>query len=233
MKICVTFLKTPEIEDYALIAEANRAAYCKKNGYDVRITSGPLDEKRSPHWSTITNVLEILEEDKYDWVFKTDADALIKNFDIKIENLIDENYDFIFTKDAFGAINSGNYLVKNSDNAKNLLRKTLSCKNFENHPWHEQCGFIETLKNYPSVKYVPQREFNSYPPESGDSGFIEGKGYAFVGLGLIDGYDEGYQFDIFKQREGLYHVGDFLIHMAGIPHKKKIKLMTAYESMLT
>ena len=223
MKICVTFLKTPEIEDYAHIAEANRVAYCQKHGYELRIASGSLDKNRAINWSTIIHVLKILEEDKYDWVFKTDADALIKNFDIKIENLIDENFDFIFTKDAFNALNCGNFLVRNSLNSQNLLKEAIARKDFEGHPWPEQGSLIETLKNNPSVKYVPQRTFNSYPPESGKAGMSER-----LGLATVQVCKDKYVYDLSAERRGLYHVGDFLLHVPGVDHSTKTKVMKAY-----
>ncbi len=77
----------------------NKRKYCEKHGYDFICIKKSLDKNRPIPWSKIKLLSNIFKTKKYKWVFWTDADSLIMNFNIKLEELIDNNYDFIVSGD--------------------------------------------------------------------------------------------------------------------------------------
>ena len=63
-----------------------KIAYCKKHNYDLIICKKNLIPKRHLIWSKIPLILNFI--DKYDWILCSDADTLIMNDSIKLENYI-------------------------------------------------------------------------------------------------------------------------------------------------
>lgn len=173
-------------------ADLNKAAYANKHNYSLFIYKEKLDQEKSAVWNKIPIIQKHLADN--DWVFWTDADALIMNDKIKIESLIDDAYDIIVPKD-FHGINLGNFLVKNSVWSHNFLK--LWYQNYGKARWYEQGIFIKLYKNDPGirahVKVVPNRVMNAY-------------------------------LEIPKDRDlsGLYKKGDFLIHFAGLENKENL-----------
>src|SRR5579863_1063943 len=84
----------------------NKKRYCKLQGYDFYAAHELIDPSRSPVWGKILLLAKVMENPKYKWVFWSDADSLVMNFEKRLEELIDENYNLIITAD-FNGINSG------------------------------------------------------------------------------------------------------------------------------
>ena len=63
-----------------------KIAYCKKHNYDIIICKKNLIPKKHLIWSKIPLILNFI--DKYDWILCSDADTLIMNDSIKLENYI-------------------------------------------------------------------------------------------------------------------------------------------------
>lgn len=209
----------------------NKRRYCKRHGYDFICIKKSLDKNRPIPWSKIRLLLKILKTKKYKWLFWTDADSLIMNFNIKLEELIDNNFDFIVSgdnntvdpkdldlkkwKDNFFLIPNiitGEFLLKNSKWSENFLTSCYQKTEFINHNWWEQGSIIDMLsfdsKNqyWPKTKVIPFRLLNS---------FIKGHyaGSTFVPF-------------IFKK-------GDFILHFSGKHNSKKLKyLLDKYSKMV-
>src|SRR5437016_1374629 len=77
----------------------NKHLYCKKHGYDFFCCEDSLDASRPICWSKIPLALKILNLSNYKWVVWIDADTLVMNLDIPLEEIIDERYNFLITAD--------------------------------------------------------------------------------------------------------------------------------------
>jgi hypothetical protein len=87
-------------DSYSNMAETtvglNIKPYCEKHGYDIYIDRYEnYDTSRAPQWHKIKVCIEVLQTNKYDWIFFIDIDCLIMNSSIKLESIIDNQYSFI------------------------------------------------------------------------------------------------------------------------------------------
>jgi hypothetical protein len=177
MKIAVfTFCIGNDYQKKWASANRSKEIYSKLHNYDFIYLKESLAPERNPHWSKILGLLNNLE--KYDWIFYSDADAHIMNFDIKLESFIeryhdDDNNNFlIITKDNV-CLNSGNFLIKNCKESLNYLRDSYTHyppqKNYRigNYlcNFNDQFGmYLESIspKYSNNICYIPQRELNAY-----------------------------------------------------------------------
>src|SRR5579872_786488 len=119
----------------------NKQLYCKKHGYDFYCLSESLDASRPIPWSKILVVQNTLKNKKYDWVFWTDADALIMNDEIALEDIIDNDFNLIICK--AHEINSGQFLIKNCRWSHDFLNAVYARTEYINHPWWEQRAIMD------------------------------------------------------------------------------------------
>ncbi len=167
----------------------SKRAYCDMHGYDFFCASESLDPTRHVVWSKILFIKEVMNQGTYDWIFWTDADAVICNPTIKLEDLIDDNFDVIISKDFYG-INAGHFFIKCCDWSLAFLDKVYRHTDCINHIWREQRAIIVEYKKAAMkthFKIIPQRLINSYSPEKT--------------------YNAKFQLD-----DVIYQPGDFLIH---------------------
>ena len=163
--------------------------YCKRYGYDFIYGGETRDPSRPIPWSKIMILLETMKTSSCKWIFWTDADSLIMNFDYPLEEWIDENYNLILTKDMNG-VNSGQFFIRNCSWSYEFLEAVYSHTELIHHPWWEQQAIaveLEQKKWMTLTKILPQRFFNSYASE-------------VVGFHL----------------DATYEPGDFIIHFASV-----------------
>ena len=173
--------------------------YCKKYGYDFLNIDKNLDETRIISWSKTKATIENL--DKYDWIWCTDADLIIMNDSIMLEDLIDDKFDIIVarnhhTQNEEIEINTGSILIKNSDWTKNFLNNVYAQNQFSLDGWAEQRAMMHLLKIDITIKehfkFVDFRLFNS----------------------LYKCWDE-YN----------YKIGDFTLHLAGRGNLERLYIL--------
>lgn len=192
--------------DAVSIGFANKQTYAALHGYDFIISHDRLDPSRDTYWQKLRILNQTLLTNKYEWVLWTDADALIMNTAVKLEDLVDDQHDLIISYDWFSnVVNSGHFLLKNSQWGRDFLNRVYSYSEFITHKWPDNQAIITDVERYPTrVKIVQQRIMNSY----------------------LSSYYTDHRVTYSRMH---YEVGDFILHLAGCSLKGPLKqLMTFY-----
>ncbi len=193
----VSLASGQEYRESVKLGLQNKQEYCAQHGHDFICGEKSLDTSRSIAWSKLLLILNVMENDKYKWIFWTDADALIMNTGLFIEDLIDENYNLIINND-FNGFNSGHFLIKNCEWSRRFLREAYTHEEFINHTEWDQGAMLATLqensKYSAKTKIIPQRLMNSFPDAHGS---------------LL---------------QGTYQTGDFILHFAGVRKPELLKI---------
>ena len=148
------------------MAYHNHKAYADKWGYDFIVGNESFAMKgRDPFWTKLSMAQAILPH--YDWIFYSDVDTLITNYDLRLEShVFDDKYDVVQTKDVRG-LNTGVFAMKNSAFSRQFLNDVFIVPE---HYWkgvHEQNAWVALLEHRPGtyrghVKVLPQKAMNSY-----------------------------------------------------------------------
>lgn len=214
MKIAVCTIIGDYVDYYGKYTSVNMRCYCNRQGYDFIEQEGSIDKSRHPTWSKIKLVENVLDMG-YDWVMWIDSDAVITNKNIKIEDIIstydinrdrDINYnkDIIIAKEECcdWTINTGTFLVKNSQWSKDFLKKWYGQVQYINVGWMDNSAFIWLHEYDMDVKnhtvLVKQRVLNSFVGAPGRYG------------------------------EGIWQKGDFICHYAGVSDRTPLKWLGYY-----
>lgn len=203
----VTIAVGDEYKEKVRLGTENKAFYCQKHGYDFIYSEELQDPSRDIYWSKIPLMQKTLENSSYKWVVWMDADTVIMNTDIPLEDLIDDKYEFIIGKD-WNGINAGVFFNKNSEWSHSFLRDVYERTDCLETIWPEQIAMASELaksKYAGGAKIVPQRLFNSYAPDIHRSSLLTG-----------------------------YQQGDFLIHFASVngTNGPLAELMAKYAGMV-
>jgi len=125
MKVCVLMFYDDTIKNYGELTYEINKKYCEKYNLDIIVSNEKKYENRPPAWEKLPLLLEHISN--YDYVIWVDADAFFysdANNIIDVISLYSETH-FIFSKDVGGNnnINSGIFIVKNSQYSKDFLTK--------------------------------------------------------------------------------------------------------------
>lgn len=169
--------------DIVAFGTLSKDLYAKRHGYDFIVATDRLTEafnvleRRTLEaaWTKIALVDAFLSD--YDWVFWSDADSVILNFDVRLEDFLDPRYDIIACDKNYGDtavgtmrpgqdINTGQVFYKNSLRTRFVLHQAWLC-----HPnitpgsyeqqWINAVILKDGLEQY--VKIYPQKAFNTLP----------------------------------------------------------------------
>ncbi|XP_031484141.1 uncharacterized alpha-1,2-galactosyltransferase C1289.13c-like [Nymphaea colorata] len=196
--------------------------YAEARGYDFIDASEEVDRSRPPSWSKILAVKRHLH--RYDWVFWNDADSLVTNFDISIEEVLADAIgdighaqsfpDLILTTDVNG-VNAGMFFMRNSswsqafldtwwNQTSFIIRQVGSTKSGDNDALKHLVGSLppEQFRDHVRIARM-QCLFNSYP-------WIPSLKSTFR---LITAPKTTWR--------GAFSDGDFMVHLAGLDDKKK------------
>ncbi|MGW0181599.1 glycosyltransferase [Nocardia sp. NPDC003345] len=167
--IGVVTLWTPDIAEWARPHAEDKYAYCARHGFAFYGYTGVFTTARAPHWSKIPAVQRHLSD--HDWIYWTDADAAITNFDVDLRDLCDDDYDLIVTHDELG-LNSGSFLLRNNARAIQLLRTTW--RHEVSALFYEQTAMTRAIALQPElrVKVAAKRSMNSFWNEHRPGDFI-------------------------------------------------------------
>jgi len=189
----------------------NKVKYAEKHGY-LAVAKTDNFSSEQVHFDKFIHLLDVMEKNpEVDWVWWLDNDAMITNFNIKLENLVDADYHIIMATD-IAALNTGSFIVRNSSQAKEWLNFLLSKKKeYKNDKkWFEQQAVIDFYPRFQDLfKIVPQQWLNSY----------DYKMYNVEGIDLL-GLD------------GQWYPGDFVIHWPGLPNETRVVLAQQYQQFI-
>lgn len=184
----------------------SKREYAQRHGYKY-IQGGEefWDRTRPIPWSKVEFVISTLcEIPDGELVFLSDADVLITNPDIRLEEnvipLLPAGKDLLMTIDACGHLNSGNMLMRNSPWLRDWWKRVGQQTDLLYHIWWENAAMIRLLETVPAdlAKTETTAEhwrFNAY-------------------LRGIPG-------------QPLWLPGHFLVHFAGVYDTKKMEELQA------
>ena len=195
--------------DLGAVSWPNKVAYAEKHGYGYFCKTDDFTNKISIQFEKHILMLDIMEANPdVDWVWWLDNDAMITNFDVKLEGIVDPDYHVIMTTDV-ATVNGGCFMVRNTEQGREWLRFMLEIgqKEYADNRWPDQQPMADFFIKYRDiVKIVPQRTMNSYD-------------YRIYG---VDGIDQ-------LGQSGQWHPGDFVIHFPALPNPSRIQLMQQYQ----
>lgn len=144
----------------------SKRAYAARHGYDF-LFRDDFDYTKTPlGFERVEMVLE--HQSSYDWMFYTDADAMIMNPDIRIEDLVDDAYDLIVSHNyhvgSHVEVNNGVMLVKNTEWSHTFFR-WMHQPVYHAHNWLSQKAIMDAFalgQGAVHIKLTPFRFFNSF-----------------------------------------------------------------------
>lgn len=164
-------------ESYAELAgmtfDKNKIPYCEKHSYKLFAKTSNFSEGTKVYFDKLRHCLEVLEQNPdLKWIWWLDCDAVITNFNKKIEEFCDNNFICVLTCDN-NSPNNGSFFLKNCDKSKQFLRDVLSVEDsfldfntfYKGCPW-DNAAWNKIYDNSPEYqtlfKIQRQRDFNSY-----------------------------------------------------------------------
>lgn len=199
MKIGICVHYTESWIDLANMTTDVLYKYCAKHGYNRYVYETA--------YSQYTGIDKILQLQEYlifkDAIMVMDADTLIMNHTIKIEDLIDEEHDLFITKD-YNGLNAGVFIIKNTEWAFEFLHYILNEIGKPNIHC-EQDAINQYIKEHGAdkIKFLPQYKINSY---------------------IYSLYPE---IPMQVHHRGNFEIGDFILHVPGLPLEKKIQILNS------
>lgn len=198
MKIILAQFFTSNLS-YGKYTKAINERYCNDKNYIYHLESDSEKIRnecgdRAITWYKPKFLLDVLAIHNPDYVFFLDADAIVDDESITIDQFIDPNFNIIATEDhGPSKINAGVFILKNTEWTKTFLQKWWDI--CELHPkykhglWHDQTCFgllydsSDDSKN--NIKIISNRKLNWRYPQ--DSAFIfHAFGYGDIPNRLID-----------------------------------------------
>lgn len=204
MKIAVlTLIIGDEYSKTVSLATKCKKDYCLKHGYDfIEGNDDIYDKSRPIAWSKIKLIKKHIHD--YDYIFLSDADVVIMNNKIRIEDLVIKYFKkdtkLLLTRDQQN-LNTGNMIMKCGADIDKLMDNIYSQTRFIHSSWWEQSAFIYLFN---SNKYI-----RDYTMVLEDSHILNAYIVKIPNLELPE--------------KCKYRTGDFLIHLAGIENKNTLK----------
>jgi ADP-heptose:LPS heptosyltransferase len=197
-KVTLVTLYNGAFYDLARITAKRMREYARIHGYRFVEHKTLLDQSRHPAWNKILAVRQAMSSCRTDWIMWLDADAVIMNYDYRVENLIPEGCDLIFGSD-FNGLNSAVFLARNC-------------------AWCRQ--FFETIYRLGDVNYIMDRYGPKWEQNTIKHVLNNFTGYAdHVAL-----HPEGKM----NALPDAYADGDFILHLGGLSQEERFKALREY-----
>ena len=210
-KLAIVSLFNDRHLDLARHTWNNKLEYARKHGYSAYAKTDNFSAEQV-HFDKFVHILDIMNQFPYlEWIWWLDNDAMITNYDIRVEDLLDNAYHVIMPTD-IAALNTGSFIVRNSVQGREWLEFLLSKKaEYKNDKkWFEQQAVIDFYPKFQELfKIIPQQWLNSY----------DYRMYNIEGIDLLG-------------QDGQWYPGDFVIHWPGLPNETRVKLAQQYQPLI-
>jgi|UPI000581AF24 hypothetical protein len=244
-------LRCRDFDQVGPLTLPNQQAYADRHGYVLIDGSDVLDVSRPPAWSKIPAVLRLLrQEEKHepntlkmrstidcDWVWWLDADVVIMNSSIALEESLlpqDPNLHLIVTPDRRLTVNSGSWLIRNDPWSHTFLESWWNQTSFVREPGLSLSGdnaafgnlvarLLDDPEQSPHISIIPKCQLNSFgafvpekphvrrPLERDEP--IGATQIKWSTSSISIQQEEWYRSPLF------YHAGDFVAHASGMDQK--------------
>jgi hypothetical protein len=183
------------------VTTPSKRAYAERQGYDFHCERD-YDPASHPSWQKIRLFYDLLP--LYDAILWLDADTLVTNPEIRVEDLIGDHAGLTLSRDWSGCteedypkhFSMGNFVMTDSPESYRLLDLMGSRTRWANQPLWEQQAMQEVYLYAPEIRpYVQildRRAMNSVP---------------------------------WKGAESTWQPGDFVCHFTGIPNAQRLRDM--------
>ena len=178
---------------------ANKKAYAERHGYNVIVDQGIIDPTRPTSWSKLRAMRKYLPD--YDFLFYSDADTIIVNFETRLEEVVDYNFDQVLAADRNG-LNCGVWLIRNTPWSLWFLDEMWA---------QEQLVHPNTLRMM--FKYE-QRAFHYLYQSKVWRRVVQGEPYAKANT--VRARTKVVNSCVFNSHPAFYEPGDFIVHLAGL-----------------
>jgi mannan polymerase II complex MNN10 subunit len=184
--------------DWANKTTQNKFEYAEKHGYGFLSERNYEGYDRPISWYKINKILKVLNE--YDWIVWMDADSLITNYNIKIEDIINKQFErqktvflspenlpiecslpelketnYIISQDNYSPC-MGIFFIRNCEWSRNFFEKIYNQISFMNDGIWENRAQDYLLYHNPNlmenIKFVPKKILNSFTLDWTSGDFI-------------------------------------------------------------
>ena len=145
MRVAFVCVWTGDLPSYLLKVAENHQRYAEMNNFSYffkhipskktkvpAVTENRISEDvRASVWNQIVEVDRLLNTGEFDYIFKIDSDAVIGNMNYDFRKLIKGEKSFIISGDHSDIFNGGNWIMKNSDFSRSLLKDWLRYSNHQ------------------------------------------------------------------------------------------------------
>jgi hypothetical protein len=221
------FIRWRNFDGILELTHANKALYAHKHGYRFVDGSDWIDTSRPPAWSKIPAVQHLLQTNECEWVLWTDADTVIMNSDVRIQDFLPaagSGKDLMVGSDNGGGYNSGVFLVRNTPWAQEFLQTWWDMRSFVRPSGLSLSGDNNAMK----ALLREMTDFNEHvlsPPRCTFNAFAK-----FLTLSesvhVLDHLDD----QEWYLSENYYHKGDFIAHTPGYDNKAECLRMLLQEA---
>ena len=179
----------------------NKSKYCEAHGYRFFEfdEKHPKDLTFGHGWMKLPLIASVLKENpEVEWLFWIDADAIIMNYRVRLESLIDDWAFFVVGQDCNG-INVGTFFIRNCRLSLDFLADVWARGPQPGNWWttseQGQISYMGLMDKYrQGYSVVLNRKFNSYVHK------------CYPGVLHCE----------------MYQPGDFAVHLPGLEKKEEI-----------
>lgn len=206
MKIAVIQIYNNNIKEYAEYSRMINSIYALKHGYEyISWDYDLVPLEYSVYYNKIAAIYQTIKSDiNFEWVLYLDADAIITNQSIKLEDIIAKYQDkeIIMAQDLNGK-NNGVILIKNTPIMADYLQDCYTNRNFFHSKTPEQAAMfviVEQDKYKEKIGWETMQFFNAYL----------------------------FKYKNMEYDEPLWDNTSFILHLQRLPNDKRIKIFKEY-----